>query len=713
MSISGYIEQGFVGDEDVYLRIRRLEKRLEREKKARLAAEDILEHKSREIYAVNKQLHENARLLEETVINAKDGVMITDADLENGGPHIIYVNDAFTKITGYRSEEVIGKTPRILQGAETDSKTLEMMKERLKEGRSFQGELKNYSKNGRPYWLDISITPVRNEEGEITHFTAIERDITVRKMYESELQQSKKRADTASLAKSDFLATMSHELRTPMNGIIGLSELLLEAELGGEGHELAQTINGSAQNLLELINDILDFSKIEANEFSLEMHAFDVKELVKNSIGFLRHLAREKGLDFRVELDLDLPEQVFNDCLRIRQVLNNLVGNAIKFTDKGGISISIAPMPSKNPTHIQFTVSDTGIGIPDDKIGLIFNKFQTLEGRNFGGTGLGLAISKQLVDMMDGEIGVQSRLGEGTTFCFSVGAHLDELKNQERACLSSKGSLQDRRVENNEQIFKGLRILSADDHPTNLMMMSKILKKLGAAEVVEASQGLEAVEQYKTNGPFDCVVMDYHMPKMDGLEAARLIRIFEAAQGMEAVPIVAVTADAMRETQEKCLDAGMNDYLSKPIVRRRLVDVLLRHLPADVAEDAVLTRALEPAEAHDGQSLEAVIDLSHLRQFTDGDIEEEQAFFDIFLEQAVLGLEALEDHMSEEGAELWKKTAHKLKGAAANLGANTLSGLCFEAERRYDEPESDKKQLLAAIQAELVQVDQFMKALHA
>ena len=276
----------------------RLEKRLAREKAARQQAEQLLDGKSRELYELNEKLREDSRLLEATVVTAKDGVMITTADLENGGPEIIYVNEAFTRITGYDADEVIGKTPRILQGPDTDRAELDRLKETLAAGKSFKGEVKNYTKDGDPYWLDISIAPIHDEAGEITHFTAIERNITDRKRFEEDLQQevserkrvemqmqeyadklelirfeavdAQKKAEAASRAKTEFLANMSHELRTPMNGIIGMAEMLMDSHLDMDQRENAETLHGSSENLLSILNDILDISKIEAGELENE-----------------------------------------------------------------------------------------------------------------------------------------------------------------------------------------------------------------------------------------------------------------------------------------------------------------------------------------------------------------------------------------------------------------------------------------------------------
>lgn len=524
-------------------------------------------------------------------------------------------------------------------------------------------------------------------------------DITERKQYETALETAKQEAEAASIAKSDFLATMSHELRTPMNGIIGLSDLMQDLDLSGEPKELARTIYGSAQNLLGLINDILDFSKIEADELNLEPHSIAIKAFIGDSVGYLRHLAQEKGLDFTVDLSENLPCYVYVDSLRIRQVINNLVGNAIKFTEAGEVKIMMRPS-THMPDAIDVIISDTGIGIPKDKIDLIFNKFQTLEGRDFGGTGLGLAISQRLVELMGGVISVVSEHGQGTEFSFTIPVYSDKA-TAEAPKESETG--QEEKTHTNQPLL-GKRVLSVDDHPTNLMMVKRLLLKMGAAEVVEATEGQEAVDAWQNQGPFDVIIMDFHMPGMDGLKATKVIRALENDLNVQHTPIIIVTADAMKETFEKCLAAGVDDYVTKPISRPLLIQTISKYVVLPdvdfVFDDHALTQG------------DDAVDVVHLREFSDGEIEIEQEFFEVYDTQAKQCLLDMDAHLEAQNNEEWRKAAHKLKGASANLGAFPLSDLCKAGEDGFEKDEPFKRDLLNQITQELQRVRVFMQELH-
>ncbi|MCK6417781.1 MAG: ATP-binding protein, partial [Alphaproteobacteria bacterium] len=360
---------------------------------------------------------EKARLLEAAIAYGKDSVVITNAQFKDDGPHIIYVNESFTRITGYTAEEVMGKNPRFLQGKDTDRNVLARLKACLTEGKPFSGEIKNYSKDGIAYWLDINVIPVRNSVGKITHYASIQRDVTDRKAFEKELTITKEAAEVANRAKGDFLANMSHELRTPMNGIIGLSDLLLDLNLNAEQKELGEAINVSARNLLILLNDILDLSKIEAGELTLENVSFDLRKTVRQTIELLAPIASRKGVVLESTINPIVPERLMGDPGRLQQIMTNLVSNAIKFTEVGYVRLDITTQrDGARDVLLQMRVEDTGIGIPDDKRDIIFEKFTQADvstARKYGGTGLGLAITKELVEMMGGRISFDSAENKG------------------------------------------------------------------------------------------------------------------------------------------------------------------------------------------------------------------------------------------------------------------------------------------------------------
>ena len=674
--------------QDMTDRIARLEKRLEREKKARLQAENILEQKSLELYAHNKSLNQNAKLMEAAIVNAKDGVIITTADLDH--PIILYVNEAVTRISGYDAGELIGQTPRILQGADTDKRILAELKSCLKQGKSFKGELKNYTKDGIPYWLDISITPVRDENGAVTHFTAIERDITQRKAFEKELQVSREAAEVAKRSMRNFLANMSHELRTPMNGIIGLSELLEDMNLNKDQEELASAIHLSSRNLLILLNDILDLSKIEANELILENMPFDLRVSVQQTVDLLRPIASRKGIILESFISPHVPERIVGDPGRFQQILNNLISNAIKFTESGAVRLDISnSVNADSAAHeIQIRVEDTGIGIPEEKQQAIFDKFMQADvstARKYGGTGLGLSITQELVDMMNGSIDLESTEGKGTTFY----VHLPVVPTT----VNADSSLQRVITSTHNNINRAARILVVDDHPVNLLFMRKVLKKIGLDYVDEAHSGREAIAAAEKN-TYDLIFMDCQMPEIDGFEASTIIRERESAIG--DIIIVAVTADAMRGARENCLDAGMNDYISKPVDVVKLTSVLEKWLPAEEGASCKSEEEfIEPNQKNFFKSVSDanVLDWERLKMFAETE-EEEKELIGIFINYAEDSLQTMKVHLDDGDEDSWKKAAHKLKGSAANLGAQRLSELCYEAEKAAYQTSGSEKGLL-------------------
>jgi len=375
-----------------------------------------------------------------------------------------------------------------------------------------------------------------------------------------------------SRAKSDFLANMSHELRTPLNGIIGMTSLLEETSLGGEQSNLVSYIKTSGDHLMTVINDILDFSKIEAGMMVLERAPFDLHQTVEDIKVISGSLAEEKGLDLTIDFDEKVPVQVKGDVVRVRQILLNLVSNAIKFTAEGGVVVKVTRSGSgNNLERVRFAVTDTGIGIPPDKQAAVFEQFTQADSsttRSFGGTGLGLAICKQLVELMGGTFGLNSAEGEGSVFWFELNLEADA-DNITPTPDEVSG----------EDVFltegacaEGCHILLAEDNPINQVFARKLLTILGA-EVQVANNGLEALEMVQ-NEEFDLVLMDCQMPIMDGYQATDQIRQLGGHFG--DLPIIALTAFALAEDKEKCLAAGMNDYLTKPVDRQAIVSAIKR-----------------------------------------------------------------------------------------------------------------------------------------
>ncbi len=524
------------------------------------------------------------------------------------------------------------------------------------------------------------------------------------------LKKERDRANQASESKTQFLANMSHELRTPMNGIVGLSGLLVESKLNTEQKEFASAVHKSGQNLLTLLNDLLDFSKIEAGELTLENIPFKLRSLIDETVDLLSTLAARKGNTINVNTSPVMPKNVVGDYSRLQQILNNLIGNAIKFTENGQINIDISAKKEGEKTTVHFRVEDTGIGISEDKLDLIFNKFtqaDTSTARKFGGTGLGLAITKNLVEMMDGTIGVESIEGQGSTFWFKIPFEVIEK-------IETDEEEQNTYTPKSDVFYPGSKVLLVDDHPINLLFAKKLLIKLGIEQITEAYNGKQAIDALQ-DADFHFVLMDCQMPEMDGLEATQIIRENEKQTGGH-VPIIALTADAMRGAQEKCLKIGMDDYISKPIDPSRLSQIIAKHLPEEMGSGITETKdeeglANESDALQNQDNSESPVDLEHLRMFTDGDQEEEKIIFDIFFSQAEESITKLESTLGSGESNEWRAAAHKLKGASANLGAAKLSEFCKEAESNCEGNADEKNIMLSSIKTELSRVESFLSSL--
>ncbi|HOW55129.1 MAG TPA: ATP-binding protein [Syntrophorhabdaceae bacterium] len=531
-----------------------------------------------------KKTMDELRKLYNAVEHSSAVILITDTE---GG--IEYVNPKFVQVTGYERAEALGKTPRILKSGDMPSEIYEELWKTIKSGEEWRGIFHNKKKNGEFYWAASSISPVKDTSGSITNLVGIQEDITAIKLFEQELQKAKAAAESANQAKSYFLASMSHEIRTPMNAIIGMTEILLDGPLDGEQKKYVETLRSAGENLLNIINDILDISKIEAGYLELESVPFDLKELLDAACGIMSVRTSEKGIDISCMIMPDVPVRLKGDPGRLRQVLLNLIGNAVKFTEEGGIRIEAA-LAGKDlsAATIQFSINDTGIGIPEEKIDGIFEKFTQADPsttRKYGGTGLGLTISQHLVELMGGKIWVSSTPGVGSTFYFTVLLGIEDERTAGVSTVTEAASTAPAASSAAKEL-KPLRILLVDDSGDNRLLVQSFLKKTPFT-IDTAENGNIAVEKFKDSA-YDIILMDMQMPVMDGYEATRQIRRWEQSRGLKKTPVLALTAYALLEEVRKCQEAGCSGHLAKPIKKQDLLNAIMEHTkerPADGIND--------------------------------------------------------------------------------------------------------------------------------
>ena len=500
-------------------------------------------------------------------------VLITD-----GRGRTEWVNQAFTRRTGYTLEEIAGRSPgEVLQGADTDPETVQRIRDQLREGLSFETEILNYTKAGEPYWVQIHITPVRDDHGAVERFVSIQTDSTELRGTQHELEVAMVRAEAANEAKTQFLATISHEMRTPLNAILGSAELALTDDAApDELTEHLTRINSGAEALLKLITDVLDVSKIETGEIDVEQVPMDLRACLGDAVTPIRTRAAAKGLGFELVVDEALPETVLGDPGRLRQIVTNLAENAVKFTDAGGVVVeaAVAEVARTHPAELEIRVVDTGIGIPRDVQEHIFERFVQVDStttRRTGGVGLGLNIVRSLVEALGGTVAVVSVPGEGAEFRVRLPLVSVAATQAPAAAPPAQAGVDAGARERAAHT----RVLVAEDNDINFAVLEAYLTRAGHP-VERAVDGNEAVAAAPG---CDLILMDVEMPELDGLEATRRIRERERERGAEPVPVLALTAHALQEYRERCLDAGCTGYLAKPVRMAALLDAIAAVLP--------------------------------------------------------------------------------------------------------------------------------------
>lgn len=523
--------------------------------------------------ATQKELAETQDFLQKITLSSPNIIYVNDIELGTN----IFRNEQILSILGYTKQDAdkmgLEIFDRILPEGQYERIRDHYMKIRheLKDGDTLELEFCLKHKDSSLVWLFARDTPFkRNDEGKVKQVLGTAIDITQRKKAENELLEAKKQAENAAIAKSEFLSNMSHEIRTPMNAIIGLTEILLKGSYKGKELENLRAIKYSADNLLVIINDILDFSKIEAGKLTFENISFEIREklgLIERTMFFK---AKEKDLDFNIKVNDNVPKYLSGDPFRLNQILVNLIGNAIKFTKKGKVEVTVTNIKSEdNHALIRFDVTDTGIGIPESKIKSIFESFSqayTSVTRNYGGTGLGLAISERLVSMQKGSLTVKSTVNKGSVFTceipFNIAIGAVTTQDEELAGITDYASLE------------GRKILIAEDNAVNQLLIKQILKRWKVDYKV-VSNGKEALDEL-SNTYYDVILLDLQMPIMDGITAAKKIRELDGLQSK--IPVIALTADAFVETRQNVVDSGFSDFITKPYKEQDLYNTIRKHI---------------------------------------------------------------------------------------------------------------------------------------
>ena len=645
---------------------------------------------------------------------------------------LVYCNRAFREITGYSEDELIGRSIRLLQGPDTDPDTVEAIRSALKTGQPASVEVLTYRKDGTPFWNALSIRPVRDPEGRLRWFVGTCIDVTRSRRSEQELRDAQEQltrlaaetfalaedldrareeaeaarvaAENASRAKSRFLAMMSHELRTPMTAVIGMGDLLLGTPLSEAQTGFVKTLRSSADTLLTILNDILDFSKIEAGQLEMEEIDFSLHRLVEDVVQLFAVRAAAKGLTLTASIAEDTPRHVRGDPTRLRQVLFNLVSNAIKFTDRGGIEIAAwrpdLDAPDVNEGNgatgtgmiLRFEVADTGIGMTEEQRARVFEAFIQADAstsRKYGGTGLGLAICKRLVEAMGGDIAVSSLPGRGTTFRFAIRSRPAEAPPAADALARPLPETLEFRSAPAEDAggrpAMSLRLLLGEDNDVNRMLISAMLTRLGHR--IDAVADGRAVIAALQAADYDAVLLDMEMPVMDGRSTARTIRRMSGPASR--LPIVGISADALPEHRDGHMAAGLDAYLTKPIDWEQLNAVVI-----DLASRPLDDRAVPvPGDAdaipeRDRFARLPLVDrvkLSELRLALGS--ESLDGMLRLLPETAMRELTAIRSSLQGNRPRDLRQAAHTLAGLAANFGTPRMAAIARALNDHYTDPD--------------------------
>nr|WP_320191599.1 ATP-binding protein [uncultured Desulfobacter sp.] len=605
--------------------------------------------------------------------------------------NITYVNNNFIKTTGRSEAQLLGQNHRILKSDVQSPAFYENLWKTICAGKTWHQEICNRKKSGEYYWIDATIVPqVGKTDPKPERFICISTDITVRKKAEAELVDAKEEAESATRAKSEFLSNMSHEIRTPINAIIGMSHLMSQSSSDpAQLHDIG-VIQTAGDNLLELINDILDFSKIEAGKLVIDPHNFSLPGLFQNLRQLFTTNAENKGLHFEVaEPSPEIPEALYGDGNRLKQMLVNLLGNAIKFTDVGIVNLTVSQVPGNRPdgqVMLRFMVKDSGRGIAKEAQAKLFKSFSQEDGsttRQYGGTGLGLSIVHRLAELMGGRVGVESEPGLGSSFWLELPFRISKAdssgQQQSRAPHVSYGTMTRKQKDQGE--YSVVRLLLVDDSRVNLEITGRILETHGFS-VTSCTGGKEAIDILEeASNRYDLVLMDLQMPDVDGVEATVAIR-----QGLgRTLPIVAFTAGATTQEWNRARDAGMDDFVTKPINPQQLVGIIERLVSGKRKPENVDALFSKPdpdnSPVKSDSSDIAFFDRAGLTDRLMGNQELVEMIIKTFLEDMPIQIDSLKGLIEKGQTREARAQGHKMKGAAKNIGSAEFEKLSHAVEK--------------------------------
>ena len=600
---------------------------------------------------------------------------------------IVKVYDRFSEMTGYREEELLGKVAAEVLLPPDSRSVISEDRDLRKSGQPAVYEIQIRRKDGSLFWALISGSPIYNDQGKLQGSLALHYDITDRKLLEQDLFQAKQVAEQARRAEQQFLANMSHEIRTPMNAVIGMTYLLYETSINERQKEYLDALRFSADSLLGIINNILDISKIEAGELELEEKTFNLLQMMNALYRTFQFKLREKPVSMVLNYDPAIKHLIIGDATRLNQILINLLGNAGKFTNKGTIGLDVRLLRETPDSYLlEFKVHDTGIGIPTDKLELIFENFKQADlevVRKFGGTGLGLTIVKQLVEMQQGRIEVQSEPGQGSVFTFVMPFGNSGIPATEK----------DRMKENTDTdlatLLQQVRLLVVEDNAMNQKLISRILETWGCTYQLagDGYKGLELASQHT----FDVILMDIHMPGIDGCEVTRRIRN-DAQNPNQKVPIIALTAAALLDEKNRALESGMNDFLTKPFSPRSLQKKIVSLLGLE-------TPAASTAGDDPEQAATISIDLAYLFEFSNNDVYFVKDMLGSFLTETPIALEQMDTALREKDWEQLYRIAHSLKSNLMMLGMKEQEACAKAIEKLIKEGRQEGAELPPLIQS--------------